>query len=152
MNCRLKTSLNKHADITLPKDMTRSNKVDLIIAAGAFNAFIAVAAGAFAAHGLKNVLSSDYLAVFKTAADYQMMHGIGLILIGVLHKQSTTRRNMAVALFMLSGIILFSGSLYLLALTGIKWLGMITPFGGACFLIAWLMLGIHYLKNREHEQ
>jgi uncharacterized membrane protein YgdD (TMEM256/DUF423 family) len=138
--------------MTRLNNMTRLNKLDLIIAAGAFNAFIAVAAGAFAAHGLKNVLSSDYLAVFRTAADYQMMHGIGLILIGVLNKQSANRRNMTAALFMLSGIILFSGSLYVLATTGIKWLGMITPFGGACFLIAWLILAFNYLRNREHKE
>jgi len=130
--------------------MTRSNKVDLIIAAGAINAFIAVAAGAFAAHGLKKVLSSDYLAVFRTAADYQMMHGIGLILIGVLNKQDAKHRNMTSALFMLSGIILFSGSLYLLATTGLRWLGMITPFGGVCFLIAWFTLAFNYLQNWKH--
>jgi uncharacterized membrane protein YgdD (TMEM256/DUF423 family) len=138
--------------MTRPNDMSRSNKMDLIIAAGAINAFIAVAAGAFAAHGLKNILSSDYLAVFRTAADYQMMHGLGLILIGVLNNQNANRHNMRTALFMLSGIILFSGSLYLLATTGIKWLGMITPFGGVCFLIAWLTLAINYLKNRGIEQ
>jgi len=132
--------------------MMRPNKIDLIIAAGAINAFIAVAAGAFAAHGLKNVLSSDYLAVFRTAADYQMMHGIGLILIGVLTKQNASVRNMTAALFMLSGIILFSGSLYILATTGLRWLGMITPFGGVCFLVAWLILAFNYLKNRTDEE
>lgn len=126
--------------------------MNLIISSGACNAFIAVAAGAFAAHGLKNVLSSDYLAVFRTAADYQMMHGIGLILIGVLNKQHPSRGNMGAALFMLIGIILFSGSLYLLAISGIKWLGMITPLGGVCFLIAWSMLGFNYLKNRGYEE
>jgi len=132
--------------------MMRPNKIDLIIAAGAINAFIAVAAGAFAAHGLKNVLSSDYLAVFRTAADYQMMHGIGLVLIGVLTKQNANVRNMTAALFMLGGIILFSGSLYILATTGLRWLGMITPFGGVCFLIAWLILAFNYLKNTTGEE
>jgi len=132
--------------------MCKLNTVNLIIAFGAFNAFLAVAAGAFAAHGLKDVLSVDYLSVFRTAADYQMMHGIGLILIGLLSKQDKNRCNIAAALFMLCGILLFSGSLYTLAITGIKWLGIITPFGGACFLIAWLTLAINYLKNREYEQ
>ena len=93
--------------------------LNLIIALGAFNAFLAVAAGAFAAHGLKEILSVEYINTFKTAADYQMMHGIGLILIGVLSKQDSRRFNTAAALFMLAGIILFSGSLYLLTLTGI---------------------------------
>ena len=129
--------------------MAKFNTVNLIIAFGAFNAFIAVAAGAFAAHGLKNVLSIEYLNVFKTAADYQMMHGIGLILIGILSKHNTNRCNYASAIFMLTGIILFSGSLYLLVLTNIKWLGMVTPFGGICFLLAWLTLGFNYLLNKE---
>ncbi len=122
---------------------------NLIIPLGAFNAFLAVAAGAFAAHGLKDILSIEYLNTFKTAADYQMMHGIGLILIGILNKQDKNRCNIAAAAFMLTGIILFSGSLYLLTLTGIKWLGIVTPFGGLCFLIAWLTLGFNYLLKKE---
>lgn len=113
---------------------------NLIIALGAFNAFIAVAAGAFAAHGLKEILSAEYISTFKTAADYQMMHGIGMMLIGLLNRQQVTRYNIMAAFIMLAGIILFSGSLYLLTLTGIKWLGIVTPFGGTCFLVAWLML------------
>ncbi len=129
--------------------MAKPNTVNLIIAFGAFNAFIAVAAGAFAAHGLKTVLSIEYLNTFNTAADYQMMHGIGLILIGILNKQNTSRCNIAAAIFMFLGIILFSGSLYILTLTGIKWLGMITPFGGLCFLIAWLTLGFSYMLSKE---
>ncbi len=129
--------------------MAKSNTVNLIIALGAFNAFVAVAAGAFAAHGLKDILSVEYLNTFKTAADYQMMHGIGLILIGLLNKQDTNRCNFAAAAFMFAGIILFSGSLYVLTLTGIKWLGIITPFGGLCFLIAWLTLGFNYLSGKD---
>ena len=123
--------------------------LNLIIAFGAFNAFLAVAAGAFAAHGLKDILSIEYISTFKTAADYQMLHGIGLILTGLLNKQNSSRYNTVAAVFMLMGIILFSGSLYLLTLTGLKWLGIITPFGGVCFLIAWLTLGFNYLLNKE---
>ena len=129
--------------------MSKLNTVNLIIAFGAFNAFIAVAAGAFAAHGLKEVLSAEYLNTFKTAADYQMMHAIGLILIGLLDKQNTSRYSVVAAAFMFIGIILFSGSLYLLTLTGTKWLGIITPFGGVCFLIAWLTLGFNYLLSKD---
>ncbi len=129
--------------------MSKSNTVNLIIAIGAFNAFIAVGAGAFAAHGLKDFLSVEYLNTFKTAADYQMMHGIGLILIGILNKQDTNRCNIAAAVLMFTGIVLFSGSLYLLTLTGIKWLGIITPFGGLCFLIAWLTLGFNFLLDKK---
>jgi len=129
--------------------MAKANTIKLIIAAGAFNAFLAVAAGAFAAHGLKNILSAEYISTFKTAADYQMMHGIGLILIGILNKQNTNRCNIAAAIFMFVGIILFSGSLYALTLTGVRWLGIITPFGGLCFLIAWLTLGFNYLLSKD---
>jgi len=129
--------------------MAKLNTVNLIIALGAFNAFIAVAAGAFAAHGLKDVLSIEYLNVFKTAADYQMIHGIGLILIGILSKHNANRCNYASAIFMLTGIVLFSGSLYLLVLTNMKWLGMITPIGGLCYLMAWLILAFNYLFYKE---
>ncbi len=128
--------------------MAKANTINLIIALGAFNAFIAVAAGAFAAHGLKNILSPEYINTFKTAADYQMMHGISLILIGILNKQGSNRYNIAAAIFMFIGIVLFSGSLYTLTLTGTQWLGIITPFGGLCFLIAWLTLGFNYLLNK----
>ncbi len=129
--------------------MAKTNIINLIIALGAFNAFIAVAAGAFAAHGLKNILSPEYINTFKTAADYQMIHGIGLILIGILSKQNPGRYNTTAAIFMFIGIILFSGSLYTLTLTGTRWLGIITPFGGLCFLIAWLTLGFNYLLNKN---
>ena len=130
-------------------EVSKLNTINLIIAFGAFNAFIAVAAGAFAAHGLKDILSIEYLNTFRTAADYQMMHGIGLILIGILNKQDANRSKIVAAVFMFVGIILFSGSLYLLTLTGIKWLGIITPFGGLCFLIAWLTLGFNYLLDKK---
>lgn len=142
MNLQLKIWLNH---------MTKSNTVNLTIAFGAFNAFIAVGAGAFAAHGLKDVLTAEYLAVFKTAADYQMLHGVSLILIGLLNKQNASRYITASALFMLAGIILFSGSLYILAISGIKWLGLITPVGGVFFLVAWLILSFNYFRNRSCE-
>lgn len=123
----------------------------VIIPAGAISAFLAVAAGAFAAHGLKELLSAEYISTFKTAADYQMIHSLGLIIIGILNKQNanhiTRRRNSTAAVFMCLGIILFSGSLYLLTLTGIRWLGMVTPLGGICFLIAWLILAYNYISK-----
>ena len=90
--------------------MARLNMVNLIIALGAFNAFLAVAAGAFAAHGLKDVLGAEHLSTFKTAADYQMMHGLGLILIGMISKQDSSRCNIAAAMFMFLGIVLFKYS------------------------------------------
>ncbi len=131
--------------------MARAGTTNLIIAAGAFNAFIAVAAGAFAAHGLKGLLSVEQLNTFKTAADYQMVHGIGLIIIGILNTQSGSRSNNAAAILMFAGIVLFSGSLYALTLSGTRWLGIITPFGGLCFLTAWLTLTFNYLFNQSDE-
>lgn len=125
--------------------------VNLIIPLGALNAFLAVAAGAFAAHGLKDALNPAHLETFKTAADYQMLHGLGMILIGLLNRHGVTRGNTLSAIIMLTGIVLFSGSLYLLTLTGTRWLGMITPIGGVCFLIAWLILGISHLTTKEQK-
>jgi uncharacterized membrane protein YgdD (TMEM256/DUF423 family) len=122
---------------------------NLIIAFGAINAFLAVGAGAFGAHGLKNILTPEYLAVFKTAADYQLLHGIGLILIGILCKDNANQYIYASAILMFIGVVLFSGSLYILTLTGTKWLGMITPLGGLCLLAAWLTLGLNFLLNNN---
>ncbi|HHJ35507.1 MAG TPA: DUF423 domain-containing protein [Gammaproteobacteria bacterium] len=123
--------------------------VNLIIAFGAFNAFIAVAAGAFGAHVLRDLLTPEYLGVFKTAANYQLIHGTGMIVIGALGKHESNRCLHASAIFMFIGIILFSGSLYALALSEIRWLGIITPFGGVCFLIAWLTLGFNFLLDKD---
>jgi len=120
---------------------------NLIIPLGALNVFIAVGAGAFAAHGLKNILSPEYLNTFQTAADYQVIHGIGMILIGILNKYKASPYNTIAATVMFAGIILFSGSLYALTLTGTKWLGIITPFGGSCFLISWLIIAYHHLTH-----
>ena len=118
-----------------------------IILAGAINAFLAVALGAFAAHGLKQHLGAYELSIWQTAVDYQMAHALGLILIGLLANSFTLNLNKP-SWIMLIGIILFSGSLYVLSLTGIKTLGMITPFGGLCFLIAWAWLAIIFYKNK----
>ena len=118
---------------------------NLFIGIGALSAMIAVAAGAFGAHGLKQILSPDMLATFHTAADYQFMHSIALIVIGTLHKVSARQSHISSGWTMLAGIIIFSGSLYVLSLTGVKWLGMITPVGGVCFIVAWLILAFSYL-------
>jgi uncharacterized membrane protein YgdD (TMEM256/DUF423 family) len=122
---------------------------NLFIGLGALSAFISVAAGAFGAHALKQVLDTDMLAVYHTAVDYQFFHSIGLIVIGILHKVSPRQSHSFSASAMLAGIILFSGSLYILSTTGIKWLGMITPAGGICFLAAWLMLALGYLAGGQ---
>lgn len=118
---------------------------NLFIGLGALNAFIAVAVGAFAAHKLKLSLPPDQLAVIHTGADYQFYHALGLILVGLLIQRGDTKCNRRAGWFMLAGIILFSGSLYILGLTGIKWLGMITPVGGVSLLTAWFILMMAHL-------
>jgi len=106
-----------------------------------------VAMGAFGAHGLKNILSAEMLAVYKTAVDYQMWHALGLGLIAVFRQQSPDAQYLKWAgWLMFSGIVLFSGSLYLLSILSIKWLGMITPIGGVCFLLAWVFVAIFAYK------
>jgi len=122
---------------------------NVFIGLGALSAFISVAAGAFGAHALKQVLDADMLAVYHTAVDYQFFHSIGLIVIGTLHKISPRHYHSYAAWIMLAGIIIFSGSLYVLSTTGIKWLGMITPIGGVCFLAAWLIIALSYLAGDQ---
>lgn len=123
---------------------------NLFIGLGALNAFIAVSMGAFAAHKFKYSLTSNYLSIMETAADYQFYHALGLILIGLLYVNNKSRLTALSGWFMFTGIILFSGSLYTLTLIGEKWPGMITPIGGLCFLIAWLMLAIVHLRPRAN--
>ena len=99
----------------------------------AINGGLAVMAGAFAAHGLKAHLSSDALSVFETGARYHMYHALAMALAA---QMAATRAAWA----FLAGILLFSGSLYLLALTGMTVLGAVTPFGGLCFIAGWGLL------------
>jgi len=120
------------------------------IIAGAVNAAIAVAFGAFGAHALKEKLSEHYLAVWETAVQYQMFHAIGLLVIGILMSSSlfgaSTQLTWA-GYLLLAGIIIFSGSLYVLSLSGIGILGAITPIGGVAFIAGWIMLIIAAVKH-----
>lgn len=111
------------------------------IVIGAFFALTAVMAGAFGAHGLRNLVSERSLDVFQTAVTYQMYHAIALVLITLLSGFGLSRRLLGFAAgFFLAGILLFSGSLYTLVLTDIRWVGPITPLGGLCFMIGWALL------------
>ncbi|QHJ10157.1 hypothetical protein FX988_00369 [Paraglaciecola mesophila] len=110
-------------------------KIYLVI--GTVSAMLAVILGAFAAHGLKNQLSEPLLAVFQTGVQYQMYHSLGLILLVLTAQFMPSAQLVWSAGFMSAGMVLFSGSLYLLAITGIKWFGPVTPLGGLCFIIAW---------------
>jgi uncharacterized membrane protein YgdD (TMEM256/DUF423 family) len=113
---------------------------------GSVNAFLAVAFGAFGAHALKGKLSSDMLAIFQTGVQYHMIHAIGLICIGIIAGQLGTRAN-AAGWLLLAGIVLFSGSLYALSLSGVTMLGTITPFGGIAFLAGWIALAAAAFKR-----
>lgn len=119
------------------------------IIAGAVNAAIAVIFGAFGAHALKEKLTEKYLAIWETAVQYQMFHALGLIIIGILMSSSLlgpiTQLNWA-GYLLLAGIIIFSGSLYVLSFTGIGILGAITPIGGVAFIAGWIMLIVAALK------
>jgi len=123
--------------------------MSFFIIAGAVNAAIAVVFGAFGAHALKDRLTEHYLAIWETAVQYQMFHAIGLIVIGILMNSSilgpSTQLSWA-GYLILAGIIIFSGSLYVLSLSGIGILGAITPIGGVAFITGWIMLIIAVVK------
>lgn len=110
-----------------------------LAAAGAVNAFLAVAAGAFGAHGLKDRIDADLLVVFEVGARYHMYHALGLFAVAWLASRGARGAALAGGL-MLVGIAVFCGSLYALALSGERWLGAITPIGGVAWLVAWLCL------------
>lgn len=125
-----------------------------IICIGALSGFLSVAAGAFGAHGLRSRLNADLLAIFETGARYQMYHALLLILCGILAVRGTQAAAAdfeilgLAAIFLIAGTVLFSGSLYALALSGQRFFGAITPFGGLCFLAGWLTLAYAALRIR----
>lgn len=118
-------------------------KVFIIL--GALCTMMSVGTGAFGAHGLEGKLSDKYMSVWKKAVNYQMYHGLGLILIGIISGTTSINVNWA-GWLLFFGIVLFSGSLYILALTQIRILGAITPLGGVLFIVGWLMLIIATFK------
>lgn len=110
------------------------------IALGALNAAIAIAAGAFAAHGLRERLDARALEVFETGARYHMYHAFAIVLVGLVAGASAARGPQIAGWLFQAGIVLFSGSLYALAVTGTKGLGAVTPVGGLAFIAGWLVL------------
>lgn len=116
-------------------------KIYLLLAA--LNGLVAVALGAFGAHGLKQKLGADMLAVYQTGVQYHFYHTLALLAVAVL-MLSVSHSNLlrwSGALFLI-GIVIFSGSLYVLSVTGIRWLGAITPIGGVAFMAGWLLLAL----------
>ena len=128
--------------------MIQTNASRLLFMLGAGFAFLAVAGGAFGAHSLKAILTPDMLAVFETGVRYQMYHALALFAVGwAAHQYPQAFFHIAGWLFA-AGIVLFSGSLYVLALSGVRWLGAITPLGGVLFLAGWGTLGWQFWKQR----
>lgn len=108
--------------------------------AGSLSAFVAVVLGAFAAHMLKEKLSAEYFSIWEVGVRYHMYHALAMFVVAWTVTQFPESGTAIVGWLFLAGTILFSGSLYLLSLTGIRWLGAITPIGGLCFLLGWALL------------
>ncbi len=120
----------------------------LFIILGSLNALIGVSLGAFGAHGLKSKVAPEMLTVWETAVQYHLIHALGLIMIGLLCKlmpEASLLRTSGWLLFV--GIVMFSGSLYAMVLTGTKPLGIITPIGGVAFLVGWLLLALNVWRD-----
>jgi uncharacterized membrane protein YgdD (TMEM256/DUF423 family) len=113
---------------------------------GAIFAFMGIGIGAFGAHAVKNTISAESLAIYQTGVQYHLIHAMALVLVGMLGEKISPW----VGKLFIAGICIFSGSLYALALTGIKWLGAITPIGGVCFLAGWALLAYSHQKTRQH--
>lgn len=116
------------------------NPAQLAVLTGAGYGFLGVAFGAFGAHALKHRLTPELLAVWKTAVEYQLYHALALVLLGLIALQRPSMAISGAGICFALGIMVFSGSLYLLALGGVRWLGAITPLGGLLFLLGWALL------------
>ncbi len=124
-----------------------SSTAKLFLILGGLNAALVVLLGAFGAHALKMRLSSEMMAVYQTGIHYHLFHALGLLIVGVvaLHWPASIFLKWA-GWLMLVGIALFSGSLYALSLSELRWLGAITPFGGISFILAWILFVLSLLK------
>jgi uncharacterized membrane protein YgdD (TMEM256/DUF423 family) len=118
-----------------------------ILVSGIVFAMLGVVLGAFAAHGLKSKISTEMIAVFQTGVQYQFYHGLGLILLALLGTQISSTLLPWAGWSMIAEVVCFSGSLYALALTGIKWFGPITPLGGLFFIIGWLVMLVAVVRE-----
>ncbi len=116
-------------------------------AIGALSGLVAVLAGAFGAHALRTRLAPDLLAAFESGARYQMYHALALLLVALVHAQRPVPLVRAAGWLFTAGTALFAGSLFALALTGARVLGLVTPLGGLCFLAGWLCLAIVFLRR-----
>jgi uncharacterized membrane protein YgdD (TMEM256/DUF423 family) len=120
--------------------------VKVLAVVAAISGFLAVAFGAFGAHALRAIVAPDMLSVWQTAVHYQMFHALALLFIVVLSRQKPNALLRLSGYLFVLGTVLFSGSLYLMVITGIKALGMITPIGGVLFLCGWLALAFALVR------
>lgn len=111
-----------------------------LILLGALNGALAVALGAFGAHGLKNRVDAAMLDIWSTASHYHFYHALSLLLVGLLARQFGGNGVVAAGWILFAGMLVFSGSLYILVLSGQKWLGAVTPLGGVALIVGWLWL------------
>ncbi|MGB8855245.1 MAG: DUF423 domain-containing protein [Burkholderiales bacterium] len=126
--------------------MQATTKIFLLL--GSVGALLAVLLGAFGAHALKSKINADMLAVFQTGVQYHFYHAFGLLAVGLVATQLPESSALKWSgWFMFVGILIFYGSLYLLSITGVRWLGAITPIGGVAFIVAWALLAIAVLKS-----
>jgi len=120
----------------------------LFLILGAANAALVVILGAFGAHGLKARLGADMMTVYQTGVQYHMFHALGLLAVGLTLTQLPESALLKLSgWLMLAGIVIFSGSLYVLSTTGWKWLGAVTPFGGLSFIAAWVVFVVAAVKS-----
>jgi len=119
----------------------------IFLSFAAFSGFLSVCLGAFAAHGLKQQISSDALIIWQTGMQYQMFHALALLVVGLLYPQHSSKTLKLSGLAFILGSFLFSGSLYALALGAPKILGIITPFGGLGFLVGWAALFVQTVRR-----
>lgn len=116
--------------------------------AGAIAMVLAVALGAFGAHGLKSRLTEDMMDIFETGVQYHFYHALGLLIIGLLaHYLPDSALLEWSGWLMIFGIFIFSGSLYILSTSGIRWFGAITPIGGLCFIASWIVFAVAVWKG-----
>ena len=122
-------------------------------ATGAIGLALAVILGAFGAHGLRGRLDAYSMGIYERAVFYQFIHAMGLLVVSILPRLGAVSQTAGwwVCALLLAGVVIFSGSLYLLALTGIRALGAVTPFGGLSFIAAWVLLAISLLQRAKPE-
>ena len=149
-----------HASTAYPRKFRARAESEVLASSGmhtkflllaAISAFIGVAAGAFGAHGLEPKLSADLLAVYETGVRYELFHAVALLFVGLAADRWPNAGWGRAGWMFVAGTVLFSGSLYLLALTGARWLGAVTPLGGACFLLGWFFAAAASLRSASSD-